>query len=64
MVEIRTQVNMTIYGHQPDLMLNVPASPDAGVAVINTHTCAAMSLLTWTALDIFYYKKPSIQGSM
>lgn len=40
------------------------ASPDAGVAVLNTNICTAFSLLTWTLLDILYYKKPSVIGAV
>lgn len=40
------------------------ASADAGAAVLNTNICTAMSLLTWTILDVVYYKKPSIIGAV
>jgi len=40
------------------------ASPDAGVAVLNTNVCTAMSLLVWTACDMIYYKKPSVIGAV
>ncbi|TKA74599.1 hypothetical protein B0A55_05433 [Friedmanniomyces simplex] len=40
------------------------ASPDAGVAVLNTNTAAAFSMLTWTTMDIIFYKKPSIIGAI
>lgn len=40
------------------------ASPDAGVAVLNTNICTAFSLLTWTLCDILYYKKPSVIGAV
>ena len=40
------------------------ASPDAGAAVLNTNICTAMSLLTWTLLDVIYYKKPQILGAV
>ena len=40
------------------------ASPDAGVAVLNTNVCTAMSLLTWTIMDVIFYKKPSIIGAV
>ena len=40
------------------------ASADAGVAVLNTNICTAMSLLTWTALDVMVYKKPSLIGAV
>lgn len=40
------------------------ASPDAGVAVLNTNLCTACSFLIWTALDYFYFGKPSIIGAV
>lgn len=40
------------------------ASADAGVAVLNTNICAAMSMLTWTLCDVLYYKKPSVIGAV
>jgi len=40
------------------------ASADAGAAVLNTNICTAMSLLTWTVLDVMHYKKPSIIGAV
>lgn len=40
------------------------ASPDAGVAVLNTNVCTAFSLLTWTLCDTLYYKKPSVIGAV
>ncbi|PCG94629.1 Ammonium transporter [Penicillium occitanis (nom. inval.)] len=40
------------------------ASPDAGVAVLNTNICTAMSLLVWTALDYIFFKKPSVIGAV
>lgn len=40
------------------------ASADAGVAVLNTNVCTAMSLLCWTVCDIIYYKKPSVLGAV
>jgi len=39
------------------------ADPDTGAAVLNTNIATAMSLLTWTMMDIFFYKKPSIIGA-
>ncbi|KAK6780586.1 hypothetical protein RDI58_022770 [Solanum bulbocastanum] len=39
------------------------ASLDASLAVLNTHVCAAMSLLTWLMLDILFYEKPSVIGA-
>ena len=40
------------------------ASADAGVAVLNTNICTAMSVLTWTVLDVLVYKKPSLIGAV
>lgn len=40
------------------------ASADAGVAVLNTNLCTAVSLLVWTGLDMAYYKKPSVLGAV
>ncbi|KAK4688522.1 ammonium transporter, Amt family, partial [Tremellales sp. Uapishka_1] len=40
------------------------ASPDAGAAVLNTNVCTATSMLTWTAIDYVYFKRPSILGSV
>jgi Amt family ammonium transporter len=40
------------------------ASTDAGAAVLNTNVCTAMSSLTWTFLDILFYKKPSVIGAV
>lgn len=40
------------------------ASPDAGVAVLNTNICTAMSLLVWTTIDFFFFKKPSVIGAV
>ncbi|PQE04512.1 amt family ammonium transporter protein [Rutstroemia sp. NJR-2017a BVV2] len=40
------------------------ASPDAGVAVLNTNICTATSLLVWTVCDRIYYYKPSIIGAV
>lgn len=40
------------------------ASADAGVAVLNTNLCAAVSLITWTLCDMVYYKKPSVIGAV
>ena len=40
------------------------ASPDAGVAVLNTNICTAMSLLVWTLCDLIYFKKASIIGTV
>lgn len=40
------------------------ASPDAGAAVLNTNICTAMSVLSWTAMDIIFFKKPSVIGAV
>jgi Amt family ammonium transporter len=40
------------------------ASPAAGAAVLNTNVCTATSLLTWTLMDVVFYKKPSIIGAV
>ncbi|CAK9143772.1 unnamed protein product [Ilex paraguariensis] len=39
------------------------ASIDASLAVLNTHVCAATSLLTWLLLDILFFEKPSVIGA-
>lgn len=38
------------------------ANADAGVAVLNTNICTAVSLLTWLICDIAYFGKPSVIG--
>jgi len=40
------------------------ASPDAGVAVLNTNVATATSLIIWTLMDVIFYKKPSIIGAV
>ena len=40
------------------------ASTDAGVAVLNTNVCTAMSMLSWTLCDYLYYGKPSVIGAV
>ncbi|KAG9134022.1 hypothetical protein Leryth_004708 [Lithospermum erythrorhizon] len=40
------------------------ASVDASLAVLNTHVCAATSLLTWLVLDIMFFSKPSVIGAV
>ncbi|XP_027158398.1 ammonium transporter 3 member 2-like [Coffea eugenioides] len=40
------------------------ASGLASLAVLNTHVCTAVSLLTWLALDYCFFGKPSIIGAM
>ncbi|XP_021299523.1 ammonium transporter 3 member 1-like [Herrania umbratica] len=37
---------------------------DASLAVLNTHVCTATSLLTWLALDLVFFKKPSVIGAV
>ena len=40
------------------------ASVDASLAVLNTHVCAATSLLTWLILDTVFFGKPSAFGAV
>ncbi|KAK6927494.1 Ammonium transporter AmtB-like domain [Dillenia turbinata] len=40
------------------------ASTDASLAVLNTHVCAATSLLTWLALDVIFFGKASVIGAV
>ncbi|GMP40892.1 hypothetical protein CsSME_00011175 [Camellia sinensis var. sinensis] len=40
------------------------ASTDASLAALNTHVCAATSLLTWITLDTFIFGKPSVIGAV
>ncbi|KAI9864738.1 MAG: hypothetical protein M1824_004645 [Vezdaea acicularis] len=40
------------------------ASPDAGVAVLNTNIATAMSSLTWVTCDLIYYRRPSVIGAI
>ncbi|KVH75735.1 Ammonium transporter [Cynara cardunculus var. scolymus] len=40
------------------------ASVDASLAVLNTHVCAATSLLTWLILDVVFFKKASVIGAV
>ena len=40
------------------------ASPDAGVAVLNTNIATAMSVLTWVWMDIIFFGKPSVIGAV
>ncbi|KAF9606513.1 hypothetical protein IFM89_025886 [Coptis chinensis] len=39
-------------------------SIDASLAVLNTHVCAATSLLVWLFLDILFFRKPSVIGAI
>ncbi|GFS44978.1 ammonium transporter 2 [Actinidia rufa] len=39
-------------------------SIDASLAVLNTHVCAATSLLTWLILDIIFFGKASVIGAV
>ncbi|KAG0587231.1 hypothetical protein KC19_2G150300 [Ceratodon purpureus] len=36
----------------------------SALAVLNTHVCAATSLLTWTTMDVFFFGKPSVIGAV
>lgn len=40
------------------------ANVDAALAVLNTHVCAATSLVVWMLLDIMFFGKPSIVGAV
>ncbi|KAK9146550.1 hypothetical protein Sjap_006453 [Stephania japonica] len=40
------------------------ANIDASLAVLNTHVCAATSLLVWLILDILFFGKPSVIGAV
>ncbi|AEM46474.1 ammonium transporter [Acidithiobacillus ferrivorans SS3] len=40
------------------------ASRDAGAAVLNTNIAAAVSVIVWTIMDLFYFKKPSVIGAV
>eukprot|EP00250_Pteridium_aquilinum_P019819 c24587_g1_i1 orf=220-1665(-) len=40
------------------------ANLTASMAVLNTHICAATSLLVWTCLDVAVFKKPSVIGAV
>lgn len=40
------------------------ASADAGVAVLNTNICTAMSSLVWVFCDLIYFRKPSVIGAI
>ncbi|KAF3447157.1 hypothetical protein FNV43_RR12337 [Rhamnella rubrinervis] len=39
-------------------------SMDASLAILNTHVCTATSLLTWLALDVIFFRKPSVIGAV
>ncbi|KAF9609043.1 hypothetical protein IFM89_012483 [Coptis chinensis] len=39
-------------------------SIDASLAVINTHVCAATSVLVWLFLDILFFRKSSVIGAI
>ncbi len=43
---------------------SLAANLSASVAVLNTHVCAATSLLTWTSLDVLLFGKPSVIGAV
>ncbi|KAI3945482.1 hypothetical protein MKW92_027196 [Papaver armeniacum] len=36
----------------------------ASMAVLNTHICAATSLVVWTCMDVIYFNKPSVIGAI
>jgi ammonium transporter, Amt family len=38
------------------------ANADASAAVLNTHFCTAVALLTWMMLDLFVFKKVTVAG--
>ncbi|KAF3330622.1 ammonium transporter 2 member 2 [Carex littledalei] len=40
------------------------ANITAPIAVLNTHICAATSLLMWTGLDVAFFGKPSVIGAI
>ncbi|KAJ7978103.1 Ammonium transporter [Quillaja saponaria] len=40
------------------------ASTVASLAVLNTHVCAATSILTWILLDTFFFGKPTANGAV
>ncbi|KAF8018203.1 hypothetical protein BT93_H3181 [Corymbia citriodora subsp. variegata] len=40
------------------------ANTDSSIAVLNTNVCAATSLLMWTALDVIFFRKPSVIGAV
>ncbi|KAK6943173.1 Ammonium transporter AmtB-like domain [Dillenia turbinata] len=40
------------------------ANVDSSIAVLNTHICAATSLLVWTCWDVIFFKKPSVIGAI
>jgi len=40
------------------------AGTDAGAAILNTNIATAMSLLVWTVLDLIFFGRPSIIGSV
>ena len=36
----------------------------AALAIVNTHLCAATSLLVWVSVDMIIYKKSSVIGAV
>lgn len=36
----------------------------AAISILNTHICAATSLLMWTFLDVIFFEKPSVIGAI
>lgn len=40
------------------------ANEIAAPAIVNTHLCAATSLLVWVSMDMIVYKKSSVIGAV
>lgn len=40
------------------------ASTVASLAILNTHVCAATSIVVWVILDTFYLGKPTVFGAI
>jgi Amt family ammonium transporter len=40
------------------------SGPDAGMAVLNTNMCTAVSVMVWTILDMIFFKKPAVVGAI
>lgn len=36
----------------------------SSLAVLNTHVCAATSIIVWVLLDTFYFGKPTVFGAI
>jgi ammonium transporter, Amt family len=43
---------------------SLSAGISTAIAVLNTHICAATSLLMWTFLDVIFFEKPSVIGAI